>query len=152
GQRGGVGTHLGAALHARVAAYRHQARPVAPDVAAGQRHVHDRLDAVDRVAMLRDAHAPHEDRRLGAHVLVGEGVELAACDARVGEEVVDVHLVEGGDEIAPAPRVGVDERAVDGTAVDQPLEERVGERHVTSGSYGDVEVADLRAEDGRFQV
>ena len=60
GKRGGVGAHLGAALHARVAADRHQPGAVAADVAAGQADVDDRAHAVDAVGVLGDAHGPDE--------------------------------------------------------------------------------------------
>ena len=62
GERRRVGAHLGAALHAGVPADRHQPGAVAPDVAAGEADVHDRLDTVDAVGVLRDAHAPDEHR------------------------------------------------------------------------------------------
>ena len=64
GERGRVATHLGAALHARVAADRHQARAGPADVAAREPEVHDRVHVVDAVLVLGDAHRPHEHRAL----------------------------------------------------------------------------------------
>ena len=63
GERRGVAAHLRAALHARVAADRHEPRARAPDVAARQAEVHDRAHVVDAGDVLGHAHRPHEHRR-----------------------------------------------------------------------------------------
>ena len=60
GQRGRVGAHFRAALHAGMAADRHQAAFVATDVAAREAEVEDHRDGVAAEGVLRDAHAPNE--------------------------------------------------------------------------------------------
>ena len=147
GEGGGVGPHLGAALHAGVAADRHEPGAVATDVAAGQAHVHDRPDAVDGITVLGDAHRPDEDRRRRPGVEVDELLDLLGGEAGLLEQ-----SLRGPDPRATATTsaqpvgVGVDERLVDRAASDQPLEHGVGERHVAAGPHRHVQVADLRAE------
>ena len=58
----GHAADLGAALHARVAADRHQAAAGSRRQAAGEAEVDQRLHGVDAVRVLRQAHRPHEHR------------------------------------------------------------------------------------------
>ena len=78
GKRRRVAAHLRAALHAGVAADRHQACARPPDVAPRERQVHDRAHVVDAGRVLRDAHRPHEHRRLGLGVHAGEPRHVVA--------------------------------------------------------------------------
>ncbi len=68
-QRGGVGAHLGAALHPGVAADGHEARPLAPHVAPRQREVDHGPHVVRPEGVLGEAHRPDEDGRVrgGVH-------------------------------------------------------------------------------------
>ena len=113
GERSGVRPHLGTSLHAGVAADRHEAGAVTTDVAAGEAEVDDGPHAVDRVAVLRDAHRPHEHGARRIRVDLDEGIELGRGDPRDLQQLGVGLAVQGRDEVVPAAGVGGDERLVD---------------------------------------
>ena len=152
GEGGGVGAHLGAALHARVAAQRHEPGAVATDVAPGQAEVHDGPHTVDRAAVLGDAHRPQQDGGVGRRVLVDELLDLGPGQPGLVEQLVERTVVEVGDQLVPPVGVGGDEGLVDRTPLDQQLERGAGEGHVATGPHRHVQVAHLRAEQGRLGV
>jgi len=63
-------SNFSATLHPGVTAYRHQSALLASDEAARKRKVHYCAHVGDPVAMLRDAHRPHEHRRFASPIMV----------------------------------------------------------------------------------
>jgi hypothetical protein len=108
--------------------------------------------AVDRVTVLRDAHRPEQDRRARRRVLVGEGIELGPTHTGLSTQVIQILDCERGHDIRPPDRVGVDEGLVGGTALDEHLQESIGQGHVATGPHRDVQVAHLGAEHGGLGV
>ena len=104
GKGGGVAAHLGAALHPGVAADRHQPRARPADVAAREREVHDRLDVVDAGRVLRDAHRPHEHRRVRVRVHAREPLHVGAGRARERFEPVERFFLQLLEEAVEAER------------------------------------------------
>src|SRR5262245_40041070 len=82
----GNASHLGAALHARMAAYRHQSRLRPPYEPTSQRQVDNRAHVRDAVETLRNSHRPDEDRRLRLAEHSREPEHFLAARARRGFE------------------------------------------------------------------
>ena len=155
GERGGVGAHLGAALHARVAPDRHEPGAVAPDVAAGQRQVDDGPHAVDRVAVLGDAHRPQQDGRAGRRRTRRRSASTWA--RRRGRPAASRSSsgwrVERRRPARPSPSVWASMKASSTAPRSMSsLQRGVGEGHVAAGPHRHVEVAHLRAEQRRLGV
>ncbi len=153
GERGRVGAHLGAALHARVAADRHQPGAVASDVAAGEADVDDRLHALDAVGVLGDPHAPDEHRRPRARRTARRSARTwRRRRRRRASSVARSSAGEVGRQLVPALGVGGDPVVVDRIALDEALQHGVGEGDVALRPDRHVEVAQLGAEQRRLGV
>src|SRR5215510_5336914 len=77
---------FGAALHARMAAYRHQSRLRPPYETPSQGQVNNRAHVRDAVEMLCDSHRPDEYRRPGFAEHSREPEHFLAARARCGFE------------------------------------------------------------------
>ncbi len=78
----GLAAHLGAALHAAVAADRHQSGVLAADVALGELQIDDGAHVVAAVGVLGDAHAPDDDGVARLAEGFGEAEHVRARQAR----------------------------------------------------------------------
>ena len=103
---------VGSALHVVLAAQRMQARARPADLARDQRERDQAARVVGAVRVLRDAHAPEDDRRFRGRVDARHVAQHARLDAddlghRFGREVLDLGLqrLEARDVLANvAPR------------------------------------------------
>ena len=155
GKRGRIGAHLRAALHAGVAADRHQRR-----TSRGRRslRVRPRLRIIcTRVAaegVLRDAHAPDEARAvLASRISSANSSMLArgspACASRARRQssaaTARFQFVEAGACVSSM------KRCVDPALLDQNLQHAVEERDVAALRDREPVVHDVRAEERAAQ-
>ena len=146
-ERGRVRAHLGAALHAGVAADRHESRAGATDVASREREIDDPLHAFRSADVLRDAHRPHQHRRARVAVRFRERAKLLDGASGGRSEIVERRRGEHGTELVETDRVLADERFVDPAVLDQDLQGPAHEREIAAGVDGEEGVGHLRAED-----
>ena len=150
-ERGGVGAHLGAALHPGVAPHRHQAGavPARRCPRARARFTMPRTPSAALACWVMPIdHSSTADPAPG--VLVDERLELHRAEPRVGQQLLEGLLVEGGDELVPPLGVGGDERLVDVPPGDEALQHGVGQGDVTARADRHVEVAHPGAEERRL--
>ena len=124
---------VGRALHVVLAAQRMQSRAGPADLARDQRERDQAAAVVGAVRVLRDAHAPEDDRRFRRRVDARDVAQHARLDAddfghRFRREVLDLGLqrFEAGDVVANV-------RLVVELLVDDRVEERVQQRDVAAG-------------------
>ena len=131
--------HLGAALHAGVAADRHQADLLAADPAARQADVHERLDGLDAVRVLRQPHRPDEDPVLRVAQQLREALASPRAWCRSPPRAAPMSRRCGvALRLLEAARVA---RAMNSRSIQpsrhQDLEDAVQEREVAAGVHGE---------------
>src|SRR5262245_41882572 len=142
----GNAADFGAALHARMAAYRHQSRLRPPYETPSQRQVNNRAHIRDAVEMLRDPHGPDEDSRSGFTEHSREPHHLLAAGARRGFERFCRIAAELRFQFIKTARVLFDEELVRPSLFDQVFDHSRYERLVAARVNLEESVRDLRPE------
>ncbi len=151
-QRRGVRPHLGAALHARVAADRHHSAAFSPHEALAERQIEDGVDGRFGVRVLRHPHPPDEDHLLGLREQLGVGGHLVPREAAQALEHPEVHPLERRAQLVEPCRVRLDEARVQPALLEHHLQNAVHKGPVPSRLHLEETVADARAKKRALQV
>src|SRR5581483_691443 len=98
-----------------------------PDVAARKRKIGDRKHVLDAEAMLRDAHAPDENRMLSSGVHPSEARHLVAGGARIPLEQLPALASQRLAELLKSAGIGVEELTVERVHINEVLQNAVDE-------------------------
>ena len=99
---------IGGALHVVLAAQRMQAGAGPADLAGDQRERDQAARIVGAVGVLRDAHAPEDDRRLGARELARHGAQHVGLDAADRRHLLGGVVLDALGERLEAFDIGLD--------------------------------------------
>ena len=124
---------VGSALHVVLAAQRMESRAGPADLAGDQRERDQAAAVVGAVSMLRNAHAPEDDRRFRRRVDARNVAQHGRFDSddighRFGRKILDLGL-----ERFEARDVSTNVLLVVQLLVDDRVEQRVEQRHVAAG-------------------
>ena len=144
------GAHLGAALDPAVAPNGHQSRVRTAHVATSQLKVDDGAHVVAAVAVVSNAHAPHDDSGPRLAERLSEAEHVGAREPRAALERVPREPARFGFYSIPAHRAAGDEFPVQPIVLDQVLEDSVKEWNVPANVDLEEVVGDAGSEQGAF--
>ena len=148
GERRRHAADFGAALHAGVAADRHQPAAGPRRQAAREPEVDERPHGVDAVSVLRQAHRPDEDRLRSLDQQTREGLDAGPRHAALGLDRVPAAYLRPGRSTSAAPVVcaSTNARSMPPCAR-QRLQHADEEREIAAGVDVEPVVGDRRAGD-----